>query len=791
MPGGGFVTTYVDVSEAKAAEAALSLSEERQQRALTASRIVLWDVDLTTGRLYLSEGWSEMLGGPSRPTVTTFDALTRLVLPEDQALIVEAMSATLKGDVATYQVEQRIRRPDGHILWIQSAGRVVRRDAYGSALQATGTNQDITARKVAEEALRTAAAITAATLESTADGILVVNDRREIVLYNQQFLNMWRIPRSKAQTGDVEMMGMVLQQLKDPDAFASRVAELYMAPEIEDFDLIEFRDGRVFERYSRPARLNPDSLGRVWSFRDITERHAAGAELQQAKFAAETANRAKSAFLATMSHEIRTPVSGIVGIAELLLDESLTPRQRQFARLIDGSAQSLLVLVNDLLDIAKIEAGQMVLEDIRFNLTDMLSQLVELFTYRASAKSLLFRYQRAEGVPDWITGDPVRVRQILNNLLSNALKFTSEGVITLRVDATPGDGDALVLTFVVADTGIGIAPEVGRNLFVPFVQADTSTTRKFGGTGLGLAIVRELAQRMGGDVAFESTPGAGSTFSVRLAARRAAKPGAAAGPVVEAGRVCAWSTARILLAEDNPTNQVVALGILRKLGFSDVVTVDNGREALDAALGSEFAVILMDCQMPLMDGYMATQSLRNAGCRTPIIAITANAYQSDRDRCLAVGMNDYIAKPIEAAQLQDTLARWMPVAGPVSAGPAAAPQDGDAAGPVFDRAAVLGRLGDDEALLQAVLESFLRHTPETLRALENALDAQETALAARHVHSLLGACGTVGAQAMCALLSTMDGHARQGDLGAVRAGWPALRAAWTRFAEMTGGPGGV
>jgi DNA-binding response OmpR family regulator len=198
----------------------------------------------------------------------------------------------------------------------------------------------------------------------------------------------------------------------------------------------------------------------------------------------------------------------------------------------------------------------------------------------------------------------------------------------------------------------------------------------------------------------------------------------------------------------------------------------------------------MDCQMPVMDGYMATQSLRDAGCSTPIIAITANAYQSDRDRCLAAGMNDYIAKPIDTVQLQDILARWMPAAARVPAGPAGATQDGDAAGLVFDRPAVLSRLGDDEALLQAVLESFLSHTPETLRALENALDSQETTLAARHLHSLLGACGTVGAQAMYGLLSGLDGHARQGDLDAVRAGWPALLAAWARFAEVAGAPGG-
>ena len=787
MPGGGFVTTYVDITAAKAAQEALSLSEERQQRALAASRLVLWDVDLESGRLYLSEGWSELMGGPSQPTVTTFDALTDLVPQEDQPKIVEAMTTTLKGAAPAYQVEHRIRRPDGDIIWIHSEGRVVARDASGQALRATGTNRDITARKMAEDVQRADAAITAATLESTADGILVVNEQREIVLYNRNFLRMWGIPADREGADDAEMMRIVLNQLSDPDAFVDKIESLYRTPEAEDFELIEFKDGRFFERYSRAAKLNSVALGRVWSFRDVTHRQKIERELQEAKFAAEAANRAKSDFLATMSHEIRTPVSGIVGITELLLDEVLTPRQRQFAQLIDGSAQSLLVLVNDLLDIAKIEAGRMVLEKIHFNLTLVLTQLVDLFTYRASAKRILFRYHLAPDVPDWITGDSARFRQILNNLLSNALKFTQEGAIALSVDVVRSHEERLELRFVVTDTGIGIAPEMKQNLFRHFVQADTSTTRRFGGTGLGLAIVRELAELMGGRVELESTLGAGSAFSFYLPASRTAKPAAVPNQVGHQDRRPIQSSKKILLAEDNLTNQVVAMGVLSKLGFRDVVTVNNGREAVEAALAGDFAVILMDCQMPVMDGYMATQNLRRAGCHVPIVAITANAYQSDRDRCLAAGMNDYIVKPIEIAQLKAILARWMGAAEPVPAAlPDSGSRAGDASGRVFDRAAVLDRLGGDEELMHAVIESFLQHTPDTLNAVEQALDAHEAVLAGRHVHSLVGASATVGAEAMHGILATMDQGARQSDLDAVRAGLPALRLAFTRFIAATG-----
>ena len=785
MPGGGFVTTYVDVSAAKDAEKALRLSEERQHRAFVASGVVLWDCDLENGQVYLSENWADLVGASGGTTATTLQALMTLVPPEDQMVVRDAFVPVLKGTQESYSVEHRVRKVDGTTAWVLSVGQVTRRDAKGRALRASGTNQDVSVRKYAQIEQQNAAALTRATLDASEDGILVVNDQRDIVLFNQRLLDMWHFPRDRLGGDNRELTRFAISQVKDPRAFVAKGDELYHDVLAESFDVLELKDGRAFERFSKPHALGTDGLGRVWSFRDVTERRRAAAELQKAKESAEAANEAKNTFLATMSHEIRTPLNGILGITQLLMDEPLTVQQAQFAQLIDSSAQSLLVLVNDFLDLAKIDAGKTVLEEAPFNLRRLLADVSDLFGYRASAKSLVFRFAVSPAVPEWIWGDPARLRQVLVNLLGNALKFTEAGEVGISVAAEGGVQGEMKLVFSVSDTGIGIAPDVQAQLFTNFMQADSSTTRKYGGTGLGLAIVKRLGELMGGQVAVQSVPGEGSTFTFTLDAVRVVADFLPDNFSTRLVPTPEKNDGRILVVEDNPTNQIVAVGLLKKLGYGQVTVVADGKQGVEHALRGNFVAIFMDCQMPVMDGYAATRTLREQAFHTPIIAMTANASPGERQRCLQAGMDDYVAKPVTQAALLDVLTRWV---SPSDEGSSASASPGASgcpeAGPaVFDRVAALSRLGGDAALLDAVVQSFVGRAPVAMRELEQALQATDVEAVMRHLHSLIGACAAVSADQAHATLRLMHELAGQGDLAGVRHRIFDLQDALTRFVK--------
>ncbi len=390
------------------------------------------------------------------------------------------------------------------------------------------------------------------------------------------------------------------------------------------------------------------------------------AERRLAEEAAQAANRAKSVFLANMSHEIRTPMTGVLGMIDLLRLSALPAEDQEHLELARSSANSLLSLLNDILDLSKIEAGRLDLAPVGFSVRQCVAEVVRMFEIRAREKGLRLLAEVEAGVPDLLLGDPLRIRQVLVNLAGNAVKFTERGSVSVRVTLERRSNTEVVLLFQVADTGVGIPAEKQQIIFDPFRQADGSTARRYGGTGLGLTISARLVDVMGGRIRVESAPGKGSTFlfTVRLAPVSAAERAQlqrefrASAPT---GRIGDRRSLRILVAEDNAVNQKLVAEILSREGHA-VTVVGDGREAVAAATSNSFDLVLMDVQMPAMDGYEATAAIRKAerGRHTPIVAMTAHSMKGDEEKCIEVGMDDYLSKPIDFAHLKAMLEKWAP-----------------------------------------------------------------------------------------------------------------------------------
>jgi signal transduction histidine kinase/ActR/RegA family two-component response regulator len=435
---------------------------------------------------------------------------------------------------------------------------------------------------------------------------------------------------------------------------------------------------------------------------DAQELEQKNEQLEKALFAAREATLMKSRFLANMSHEIRTPMNGVLGMTDFLLGSGLNPEQQEYAESIKRSADSLLALINDILDLSRIEAGKLRLDRVDFPLRSSIAEACSLFALQARAKDLEFVSSVAPGVPEEAVGDAGRLRQVLTNLLGNAIKFTERGQVGLKAEIVSQTRDAIQLKFTIHDTGIGIPSGEQGRLFDTFTQVDESNTRKYGGTGLGLAISKQLVELLSGEIGLESEPGRGSSFWFTASFGKSARPevAASAPPPAQRSEVGLRQTAkpratmaksqtgtaqpteapaevspmqkqmRILLAEDNEINQRITLRLLQKLGLAADAVV-NGREAVEALEKRKYDLVLMDCQMPDMDGFEATAVIRSregASRHQTICALTANAMDGDRERCLAAGMDDYISKPVGLEKLREALCRWIPSVGAAAVG---------------------------------------------------------------------------------------------------------------------------
>jgi PAS domain S-box-containing protein len=771
--------SIIDIENERAARLELEALRARHDRALRGTHDGVWDWSLVNDECWMSPQFRVLLGYAADDLETvpnTAAGFLALVHPEDDERIRTATRRHLEED-QKYDVEYRLRCRDGRYRWFRSRGSA-EYNAAGIPVAFSGSVQDIDDQKAAEFESAEAKRRLARAIDGSSDAFFEAEPAGGGP--------SWYSPRLREmlEYGPLDPFPDSLLSLLAPaDVEAIRMASRHPRDDGLPYEVVvpaPTRRGNT--RWLRLRwRAEQDATdGRrrfAGSIQDITVQREAEAALRAATEAAAAANRAKSEFLANMSHEIRTPLNGVLGMTELLLDGRLEPEQRSSAETIRASGAALLKIVNDILDLSKIDAGKLTLEQLPMQVAESVRRATGLLLPQALKRGLALRTAIDPEVPARVVGDPLRLEQILLNLAGNAMKFTHQGEVAIHVRLAERNDPSAVLQFEVSDTGIGMDAATLERLFAPFTQADATTTRHYGGTGLGLSIVKRLLDQLGGRIEVESEVGNGTRFRFTWPCEvLGAEPDASqAAPeeLVDAPVACVQG--RVLVVEDHPVNQLVARRQLERLGCS-VVLAENGAIGVSLARSEPFDLILMDVQMPILDGLAATREIRAtepAGKRIPIIAATASAMTDELERCREAGMDDLLTKPLSRPHLQALLLRYLPVA----------------KARVIDEERVQALLAEDREFAATLTATFVESTREMLAEIDAATTRLDRPALATLAHRLRGAATSAGGAELSLIASRLEKQAASAapaELGAFGAELHQAYAATVRSLESLG-----
>ncbi|TWI74205.1 PAS domain S-box-containing protein [Desulfobotulus alkaliphilus] len=818
----GFAT---DITAQKKAEAETLIQKEKLESIAANVPGVLFRFDvLSDGRYevpYVSKGSADVLE-LEHQREDFFTAFLKGVHPEDRNAFLDSIEKAVT-EVQPWRFEGRYTKPSGKTIWCSGASSPTRHE---NRLVFHGIMLDVSDRKLAE--IQSAKSHkNLLTLMDAMDALIYIAD---MDTHELLFLNAYGRRLFGNATGTKCWASLQADQT-GPCSFCTNKKLINgegMPAGIYQWEFKNTVSGRWFDCRDQAVPWTDGRLVRMEVATDITMRKEAEKKLLAAKEEAETAARTKAMFLANMSHEIRTPMNAVLGMTHLLMDTELSEEQHRYIENIQSGGQSLLALINDILDFSKIEAGKMHLERMDFDLQGLMDDFKKTMDLLASEKGLAFSIRIWPETPLLLRGDPARLRQILINLVANALKFTEEGAIEVSIAVENADSHSALLRFTVQDTGIGIPEDKTEFIFHKFSQVDASVSRRFGGSGLGLAICRELAGLMDGKTGVESVEGKGSAFWFTARFLRQEASEKTPSPIHEPGETESGGqkkmalpqfSGRVLIAEDNATNLEVAMGLLKKFGIR-ADSAGNGLEALQSLKNQSYDLVFMDVMMPEMDGLTATEEIRKQELqgwlpvkeipgtdlpfsfplkKIPIIAMTAGAMPEDRERCLEAGMDDYIAKPVHPDELSRVLVKWLGKENPEDTPDTSSgtflypPEDNGSAHlsgikgiPVFNRSALLNQLMYDENLLKKIIKISVGSLYLLIQELQKALETDNSPAVHLQIQTVKTMASSINADALCVLAKKMEKAAKDGDMDTVRKGVAALEREFEKLCRAFG-----